>query len=406
MKLFGLEITRQKALQPVSNRGWFPVLETSSGAWQRAEAPVEVQTALAHSAVFACVSLIASDVAKLPISITRRTGNYWTPITHEYSRLLRKPNGYQNRAQFIQSWIASKLIFGNTYVLKVRDNRGRITALHVLDPKTVRPLVSDEGAVFYELKQNSLFGIAADVTVPAREIIHDRGIAPFHPLIGLSPLQAAAAATTQGLAIMQNSARFFNNGAQPGGILTAPGQISPETAERLKAHWDTNFTGTNAGKTAVLGDGLKWDALSTSPVDSQLIEQLNYTAQDVARAFHVPAWKIGAGPSAPYTSSEATNLQYLSDCLQSHIESLELALDDGLDLPEGIRTEFDESSLLRLDSATRINVLSTAVKSGLKTINEARAELNLAPVDGGNEVYRQLQDVPLAPDTDPKEDAQ
>ncbi|CAI09247.1 phage portal protein [Aromatoleum aromaticum] len=404
MKLFGFEITK-KALQPVSNRGWFPIVaEPTSGAWQRSE-PIVVETALAHSAVFACVNLIASDVAKLPISISRRT-DYWSPITHEYSRLLRKPNGFQNRVQFISQWIASKLIFGNTYVLKVRDNRGRITALHVLDAKTVRPMIADDGAVFYELKASQLSGIAADVTVPAREIIHDRGIAPFHPLIGLSPLQAAAAATTQGLAIQHNSAKFFQNGAQPGGILTAPGAISPETAERLKAHWDANYTGANAGKTAVLGDGLRYEAMSTTPVDSQLIEQLAFSAQDVARAFHVPAWKIGAGPTAPYTSSEATNLQYLSDCLQVHIESLELALDDGLDLPPDVRTEFDESSLLRLDSATRINVLSTAVKSGLRTINEARAELNLAPVDGGDEIFRQMQDVPLAPDADLKEDAQ
>lgn len=406
MKLFGFEITRQKALQPVSTRGWFPVVqESSAGAWQRSE-PIVVETSLSHSAVFACVNLVSSDVAKLPISITRRTGNYWSPITHEYSRLLRKPNGFQNRLQFVQTWIASKLIFGNTYVLKQRDNRGRIIALHVLDPKTVRPMIADDGAVFYELKANNLFGIAADVTVPAREIIHDRGLAPFHPLIGLSPLQAAAAATTQGLAIQHNSAKFFQNGAQPGGILTAPGQISPETAERLRDHWNANYTGANAGKTAVLGDGLKYEAMTLSPVDSLLVEQLNYTAQDVARAFHVPAWKIGAGPSAPYTSSEATNLQYLVDCLQVHVESLELALDDGLDLPEGIRTEFDESSLLRLDTATRMNTLALAVKSGLKTINEARAELNLQPVEGGDEIFRQMQDVPLAPAPADKEAAQ
>jgi len=405
MRLFGLEITRQKALQAVSNRGWFPIVqEPTSGAWQRSE-PIVVETALAHSAVFACVNLIASDVAKLPLRITKRTGNYWSEIGHEYTRLLKKPNNYQNRLQFIQSWIASKLTFGNTYVLKARDQRGRITALHVFDPKRVRPLVSDDGAVFYELKADQI-NLQNDVTLPAREIIHDRGLAPFHPLVGLSPLQAAAASTNQALAIQGQSSKFFANGARPGGVLTAPGTVPPETAQRLKEHWEANYTGQNVGKVAVLGDGLKYESLATSPVDAQLIEQLNYTAQDVARAFHVPAWKIGAGPSAPYTSSEATNLQYLADCLQAHIESLELALDDGLDLPPDVRTEFDESSLLRLDTATRITVLSTAVKSGLKTINEARAELNLAPVEGGNEIFRQMQDVPLAPTADPKEGAQ
>lgn len=396
MRLFGFDITRSsKALQPASNRGWFPLVqEASPGAWQRAET-VEVETSLAHSAVFACVQAIAGDLAKLPIRFTRRTAAYWAPVEHEFDALLRRPNSYQHRAQFVREWITAKLLSGNAYILKRRDSRGRVIGLHVLDSRRVRPMVSDDGAVFYELRVNVLAGLPADVTVPAREIIHDRGLAPFHPLVGLTPLQAAAAATNQGLAILRTSAKFFQNGAQPGGVLSAPGAISPETATRLKEHWDTNFTGDNAGRVAVLGDGLKYEALSTSPTDAQLLEQLQYSAADVARAFGVPAWKIGAGDPAPYTSAEATNLQYLADCLQGHIESLELALDEGLELPPDIRTELDESSLLRLDTQTRFNVLGAAVREGLLTVNEARAELNRAPVAGGDQILRQMQDVPL-----------
>ena len=392
--MFGL--FKKKNLQPASSRGWFPLIaEPTAGAWQRSE-PIVIETALAHSAVFACVNLIACDIAKLLATITKRTGHYWTETPHEYARLLRKPNQHQNRLQFVQAWMASKLLHGNAYILKVRDQRARIIALHVLDPKRVRPMVSDEdGAVFYELKADHL-NLRDDVTVPAREIIHDRGIAPYHPLVGLSPLQAAALAAQQGLAIQRQSSKFFTNGARPGGLLTAPGAISPEVADRLKAHWETNFTGDNAGRTAVLGDGLKFEALSTNPADSQVIEQLQFSALDVARAFSVPAWKINAGPTAPYTSSEATNLQYLADCLQVHIESLELALDEGLELPEGTRTELDESSLLRLDTQTRESVLAASVTAGLRTINEARAALNLAPVEGGDEIRRQMQDVPLS----------
>lgn len=399
MRIFGLEITRKSSTpQPVpsGSGGWFPIVrETSPGAWQRHEA-IEVDTALSHSAVFACASLIANDIGKLPIQITTDKGGYWSAVDHDYSRLLRKPNGYQNRSQFFGAWMLSKLLHGNCYVLKQRDTQGKIIALHILDPKAVKVLVADDGSVFYELKRSNIAALADDVTVPAREVIHDRGITPFHPLVGISPLTAAGLAAMQGVAIQANSAKFFENGSQPGGILTAPGAISPDTAARLKTHWEANYSGQNFGKTAVLGDGLKYEAMTVSAVDSQLIEQLGFSMQDVCRAFHVPAWKIGAGPSAPYTSAEATNLQYLADCLQAHIESLELALDDGLALPATMRTEFDESSLLRLDTQTRINVLSTAVRAGLKTINEARAELNLSPVEGGDEVYRQMQDVALA----------
>jgi HK97 family phage portal protein len=207
---------------------------------------------------------------------------------------------------------------------------------------------------------------------------------------------AAGLAATQALNIQNSSSKFFQNGSRPGGILTAPGIINPDTADRLKKHWDSGYTGDNAGKVAVLGDGLKYESMSVSAVDAQLIEQLAFSAQDVCRAFHVPAWKIGAGPSAPYTSSEATNLQYLTDCLQAHIEALELSLDDGLDLPATLRTELDESSLLRLDTATRTTVLAASIKAGLLTINEARSTEGRAPVAGGDEIFRQIQDVPLA----------
>lgn len=398
MKIFGFDISIKKSLQPVpaGSGGWYPLVrEASAGAWQRGE-PIEVDTALAHSAVYACVSLISGDIGKLPIQITQEQGGYWAPVAHDSLALLRRPNAYQNRQQFVSQWIASKLLRGNTYVMKRRNARGGIESLHILDPQTVTPLVSGDGAVFYRLRSCLLAGIGEDVTVPAREIIHDRGIAPFHPLVGLSPLTAAGLAATQAMSIQRSSSKFFQNGSRPGGILTAPGLISSDTADRLKTHWEQNYSGDNLGKVAVLGDGLKYEAMAVTAIDAQLVEQLNYTAQDVCRCFAVPAWKIGAGPSAPYTSSEATNLQYLADCLQAHIETLEFALDDGLGLPPTQRTELDESSLLRLDTATRINVLTAATKGGIMTVNEARAALNLAPVDGGDDIFRQMQDVPLA----------
>ena len=95
-------------------------------------------------------------------------------------------------------------------------------------------------------------------------------------LVGLSPIYATGINALAGLRIEQNNARFFDNGAQPSGILTAPGAISDETAQRLKAYWEENFTGTSSGGTAVVGDGLKYRQLTMSAVDAQLIETLKW----------------------------------------------------------------------------------------------------------------------------------
>ena len=397
MKIFGYEFSVRKALQTVSgSSGWFPLIrEPSPGAWQRGET-VDAATALSHSAVYACVTLISSDLGKLPLQITQRKKGYWEPVDHTLDALLRRPNSYQNRAQFIGQWAASKLLHGNAYALKERSAARTVRALHVLDPRGVTPLISDDGAVFYRLARNALAGLPNEITVPARELIHDRGFTPFHPLTGVSPITAAALAAEQGLAIQNAATAFFKNGARSSVVLSAPESITAEDAERLRKQWAEGYSGANAGRPAVLTGGMKVEQLTMTSVDAQLLEQMAWTAQDVCRAFRVPAWKIGAGPSAPYTNSETTNLVYYSDCLQPLIESLELALDEGLSLPVDHRTEFDLDQLLRMDTATRFSAFATAIGAGFMTPNEARRRSSLPPIEGGDTCYLQQQYFSLA----------
>lgn len=401
MRLFGFEVTRtQKALAPVDNRqGWFPIVrEPYAGAWQT-NVEVNLDSVLSHSAVFRCVSLIASDVAKMRIRLVQVDDDgIWSETTSpSYSPVLRKPNRFQNRIQFFTNWMESKLTRGNAYVLKERDNRGVVIRLYVLDPTRVKPLIADDGSVYYELRQDTLAGLPESaVVVPAKEIIHDRWNTLFHPLVGLSPIFANGLAATQGQAIQNMSAGFFQNGAQPGGVLTAPGAIADETAKRLKEHWDANYTGKNRGKVAVLGDGLKYEPMTAKMVDSQLVEQLKWSAETVCSVFGVPAYKAGVGPAPAYNNVEALNQQYYSDCLQIHIESVELCLDEGLELKAPYGTEFDIDDLLRMDTATQIEALTKATTGGLMKPDEGRKKLGLKPTEGGDAVYLQEQNYSLA----------
>lgn len=401
MRLLGLDITRaprEKALAPVNpNRGgWYRILESFSGAWQQ-NVEIKYDSVLSFHADFACRTLIASDIAKLGIRLVQEDENgIWRKVKKPaFSPVLRKPNHFQNRIQFMECWVLSKLQRGNTYVLKQRDGRGVVVRLYVLDPLLVTPLVADDGAVYYQLDTDSLSGIPeASIIVPAREIIHDRFNCFFHPLVGLSPIFAGGLAAMQGLAIQNNSTNFFSNGARPGGILTAPGAIANETAQRLKEHWEANYTGKNAGKVAVLGDGLKYEALSAKAVDSQLIEQLKWSAEVVCSVYHVPPYKIGVGALPSYNNVQSLNVEYYSQCLQVLIEAIELCLDEGLGTGEGLGTELDTDNLLRMDSVTQMEVLDKGKNTF--TPNEARARVNLPPVTGGNAVYRQQQDYSLA----------
>lgn len=399
MRIFGMQIGRTKSLQPVDSRGgfWSRIIEPFSGAWQQGDT-WSVDTVLAHHAVYACITLIASDIGKLKIKLMQigSDGIATETTSASFSPVLRRPNRYQNHIQFKEWWITSKLIRGNAYALKQRDNRGIVTALYLLDPCRTTVLVAPDGDVFYQLDADNLSGVQEPVTVPASEIIHDRMNCLFHPLVGTSPIFACGSAANQGLKIQQNQRGFFANGSNPGGVLTAPGTISDETAKRLKSHWDENYTGENSGKVAVLGDGLKFEPMRMSAVDSQLIEQLKWTSEVACSTFHIPAYMIGVGAAPTYNNIEALSQQYYSQCLQSLIESMEECLDDGLSMPSNYDSRLDLSGLLRMDTATQYKTLGDGIGSGLLAPNEGRKRLDLKPVAGGDTPYLQVQNYSLA----------
>lgn len=379
--------------------GWISLIrEANTGNWQR-NIEVNHNTASLFYADFACKTLIARDIAKLPIRLMKKDGdNIWgETVNAAFSPVLRKPNSFQTRNQFWEHWILSKLSRGNTYVLKLRDSRKVVVALHVLDPRRVTPLIADDGSVFYQLDTDTLNELPSTVTVPATEIIHDRMNCLIHPLVGVPPIYASALAATQGLNIQTQSVRLFANNAQPGGVLTAPGTIEDTTVERIKKDWEEKFGGANVGRLAVLGDGLKFEKMAFTAEEAQLIEQLKWSAENVCSTYHVPPYKIGVGVMPSYNNVQALNVEYYGQCLQSLIEDAESCMDDGLGLGEqyGLGVEFDIDNLLRMDTTAMAEATNKLVSGSILTPNEGRARFNQKPLPGGNTVYMQQQNYSL-----------
>jgi HK97 family phage portal protein len=399
-----LSIKALPPLAPLSNRGtyWPIIRESYAGAWQQ-NIDVSLVDVLQHPTVFACITLIATDVAKCRLRLVELDDDgIWTERDNPaFSPVLRKPNRYQTRILFIKCWLISKLAYGKTFVLKQRDNRRVVTAMYVLDPNRVTPLVAPDGSVYYQLRRDDLSQLPDETnTVPASEIIHDIMHPLYHPLVGVSPIHACGLSAIIGLRIENTSANFFTNAGTPSGMLSAPGAIKQETAERLAAYWNTNFTGEHAGKVAVAGDGLTFTPIQRSAVDSQLMQQWDATAKAICSTYHVPAYKVGVEAPPSYNNIEAQDRQYYSQCLQEHFESIESLLDEGMGLgPQfGNRygTEFDLDDLLRLDSATMMSTITQGTGAGLIAINEGRKKINLPPATGGEEPILQQQNWPLS----------
>jgi HK97 family phage portal protein len=326
----------------------------------------------------------------------RRSGEIWEEIAPA-TPVLSRPNRFQTHNQFFEQWLISKLIDGNTYALKQRDARGFVEALYILDPQRVRPLVAPDGEVFYQIGADNLAGVEEDrLIVPASEVMHDRHTCLWHPLVGVGPIYACGASATQGNRIQRNSAAFFENMSRPSGHLTAPGQIPDATAQRIKAEFERGFSGANLGKLFVSGDGLKFEPFTIPASDAQLIEQQRWTVEDVARAFGVPLYKIGAGNLPTFNNVGALNLEYYQQTLQPHIEGIESLMDEGLGLGAGLGVEFDLEGLLRMDPKTRAETDQIRVSAGVLKPDEARRRENLPPVPGGDTPYLQQQNYSLA----------
>lgn len=383
--------------------GWLGrIQESFSGAWQRNMVVETTQNILAFAAVYSCVTMIAEDIAKLRIMLMEQDENgIWTELTRQspFLPVLRKPNHYQTRIQFLSQWIVSKLLHGNTYVLKERGANKIVSALYILDARYVLPLVTETGDVYYQITKDYLSGIYENVVVPASEIIHDRCITPWHPLMGVTPIYACGMSATQGIRIQINSEKFFGNMSRPSGQLTSPTTISEITANRFKEEFERNFSGGNLGRLLVTGDGLKYEPMTMAPQDAQLIEQLGWTVADVGRAFKMPGYKLGL-EQPPATGIGALKQEYYDQTLQIHVESIELLLDEGLGLtlpPQtGLGTALDIDGLLRMDPVSRADAAKSFVGSATWSPNESRKKENLKPVAGGETPFLQQQNFPLS----------
>jgi HK97 family phage portal protein len=418
VQILGYELSWRKALplRPLSSGregGWYPIVrESFTGAWQQ-NVELRGDALLTNPTVFTCVTRISQDIAKLPLRLVEQdpwNADIWTPTTNPaYSPVLRKPNHYQTIVKFIEQWQQSKLIWGNTYVLKRRDARGVVSALYILNPQAVTVLVASDGSVFYQLKRPEMNVTGAwsdtmtEITVPAREIIHDRINCLFHPLVGLPPLYAAGMPAALGSTILKSSTQFFANGSQPSGTLSAANEIKKEQADKIKQEWQTLQGGVeNTGKIAVLGYGLKYEPVRQTAVDAQLTEQAGQTEIEICKCFGFPVALLNSTKGAPYGTHEQLVQLYHDECLQPLLIGTETALDEGIGIDQPVNgtqygTEFDIDDLYWMDTATRTKAAADSVGSGVLSPNEARLKyFGLGPVTGGDSPVLQQQYYSLA----------
>lgn len=376
----------RRAKPAPSNDFWY----SPYGATQTTISGVKVdeKTAVTYLTVYACVSLIAGDVANLPLILYKRRpdGGKKRAINHpKYDLCHTAVNEEITARSWVEKELTDLLLYGNAYSLKIYDKRGRLSAIWpVSNPGAVEVEREKDGRLHYKWRTSNNI----EVNKTRDEIIHIPGWG-FDGLVGMSPIAIAREAVGLGLATEEFGQRFFGNGTHPAGLITMPTEaetMDDETFEAYQKSVKSQYSGLGKSHTMMfLLNGEKYQPFTMPLNDAQFLESRQFQKLEIAGMYHVPPHKIAVhGANSNYNNEEQENRHYVDSCLMSWLRRLEtcknqqiLTLQERL---EGYFYEFLVDGLLRGDSEARSSFYQTMVQNGIMTRNEVRAKENWNPL--------------------------
>jgi len=371
--------------------------------WQKGLDRVQSIDVSANTAAYSCVNILSQEMASLQIGHwrTNERGAREQVTTSAAHRVLNNPNEYQTRSDFFLYLTRGLLFNGAAYALAERNARAEIDTLHPLPPKSTTPVVDpDTGAIFYDVGDFGDGLFAGGVRTPARNVLALRINCRRHPLVGETPIQAYAASALTGSMIQTHSAQFFQNMGRPSGVIqmdTNLKPLQPTQRDKLASDWDKRTAEENIGKTPIMPPGYKWQAVTMSAVDAEIIDTYRMTVRDMAMAYRVPLYMLGDLEKATFRNTEQMFRTFYQSSLRFYLEHVEAAL-NRLFAFDGVReyVEFDiEGGLMRAELDTRMEAYAKGIQGGIFKPNEVRLREALPPVSGGDSVYVQQQMVPL-----------
>lgn len=338
--------------------------------------------AMELSAVNRCVELISDSIAQLPIEIYGedrdgyREQIYGDPVGE---LLCKEPNLRMTRFTFVKCLVTSMLVDGDAFAYIQRDG-GKPVALHFLPVEYVTPVVPSyiDQPVRYKVT-----GVKDDVE--ERDMIHLMQ-RTGDGIYGVGIVEQAKKSLELAWAELEHASNFFSSGASAFGILKASGELRKEQKKELRESWNEARGGGGTMKGVVLLDeGFDYRQIALNPADSQLLESRKFTVEEICRFFGVSPTKAFAGTnSVSYNSLEQENLAFLTNTLQPILSKLELEFERKLFGGRNVVVRFNTLSLSRSDSGAQSAYLTKLLSWGVLTINEARRQLDLPPVEDGD----------------------
>jgi len=359
--------------------------------------PVNEHTAMQMTAVYSCVRILSETLAGLPLHVYRYndSGGKEKYLKHPLYKLLHdEPNPEMTSFACRETLMSHLLLWGNAYAQRIRNARGEVIALYPLMPNKMTVDRDSKGRLFYLYSRTSddapTLGDDSQVYLAPSEVLHIPGLG-FDGLIGYSPIAMAKNAVGLAIATEEYGAKFFANGAAPGGVLEHPGTI--KDPQKVKESWNSAYQGSqNAHRVAVLEEGMKYQPIGISPEQAQFLETRKFQINEIARIFRVPPHMLADLEKSSFSNIEQQSLEFVKYTLDPWVVRWEQSMCRALLMESEkpiVFIKFNVDGLLRGDYVSRMSGYATARQHGWMSANDIRELENLdrIPAEFGGDLY-------------------
>jgi len=343
---------------------------------------VNEKSAMQTTAVYACVRILSETIASLPLHTYQKTDKgKEKAVDHPLYHLLHdEPNPEMTSFVFRETLMGHLLLWGNAYAQVIRDGRGKVMALYPLMPDKMTVHRSEGGELYYSYSKEGKEHILRSF-----EVLHIPGLG-FDGLLGHSPIAMAKNAIGMAIATEEYGANFFNNGANPGGVLEHPGIL--KDPERVRKSWNSVYAGSgNAHKVAVLEEGMSFKPIGIPPEQAQFLQTRKFQLNEIARIFRVPPHMIGDLEKSSFSNIEQQSLEFVKYTLTPWLSRWEMAMKKSLLSPSEKKDYFikhNVEGLLRGDYKTRMEGYSIGIQNGFLSPNDVRELEDLNTIEHGD----------------------
>ena len=367
-----------------------------------------------NAIVYRCVNEIAKGASAVPFNI--KVGDTILE-QHPLIDLLNRPNPLQSYSEFFNSLYGYLLLSGNCYVLRAGSETGPPRELHILRPDRItikgggQPIpesyeyrVGGKVQAIYQVDQDNGFS----------DLKHIKLWSPLDDYYGCSPMSAAAQEVDQHNMSSKHNVNLLANGARPSGaVIFKPRDeggfavnLTESQRQQLLTDLNNRFSGVgNAGRPMLLEGDFDWKEMGLSPKDMDFLNLKHLSATEIAMCFGVPSQLVGVPDAQTYANVAEARLALYEETIIPYLRKIASDLNEWL-LPmfgDGLELHFDIDSIPALSERRKkiYENVTSAVREGIMSRNEARERIGLEPVKGGDGLYISATLFPLneeAPD--------